>query len=176
VGHLIVDPSEVGVIADKGDDRLTLTACHPKYSAEQRIIVTATLLAEPNPLPIPEPAAPRDSEPPPAAPTDSEPRLAAPIAQARSMPNEVNAHDQDGRSGVEYAADDAAIVAASLGWQPQFAPATTLWAGATAIIAMAAWLAGRLWRRFPAYAMAVPPTMLTLYNCFDNLEKFIPAV
>ncbi len=38
-----VTPSDVSVLEDKGDDRLTLTACHPKYSAKQRIIVHAVL-------------------------------------------------------------------------------------------------------------------------------------
>lgn len=39
----IVDPSQVEVLEDFGDNRLTLTACHPKYSARERIIVTAAL-------------------------------------------------------------------------------------------------------------------------------------
>ena len=43
----IVDPSEVSVLEDKGDDRLTLTACHPEFSAEQRIIVAAELVGNP---------------------------------------------------------------------------------------------------------------------------------
>ena len=56
VGHQIVLPSDVDVIADKGDNRLTLTACHPKYSARERIVVSATLQAEPAPAsPRPEP-------------------------------------------------------------------------------------------------------------------------
>ena len=38
-----VTPDQVEVLADMGDDRLTLTACHPKYSAKQRIIVHAVL-------------------------------------------------------------------------------------------------------------------------------------
>ncbi len=38
-----VSPTQVEVLADMGDDRLTLTACHPKYSARQRIIVHAVL-------------------------------------------------------------------------------------------------------------------------------------
>lgn len=42
-----VDPSQVEVLADVGDNRITLTACHPKYSAKQRIIVAATLKTEP---------------------------------------------------------------------------------------------------------------------------------
>lgn len=42
-GHLIVSPSQVEVLEDKGDNRLTLTACHPKLSARQRIVIVAEL-------------------------------------------------------------------------------------------------------------------------------------
>lgn len=45
----IVSPSDIEVIDDKGDDRLTLTSCHPKYSARQRIIVSALLVDDPAP-------------------------------------------------------------------------------------------------------------------------------
>ncbi|MGK2929684.1 MAG: class E sortase, partial [Acidimicrobiales bacterium] len=41
MGTEIVAPSDVQVIDDKGDNRLTLTSCHPKYSARQRIVVSA---------------------------------------------------------------------------------------------------------------------------------------
>jgi sortase A len=65
----IVEPSQVEVLDtdhwDFDDDGtpeanvLTLTACHPKYSARQRIIVGAELIGEPAPAtPRPEPAAP----------------------------------------------------------------------------------------------------------------------
>ncbi len=43
----IVAPSDVTVLADKGDNRLTLTACHPKYSARQRIVVSGLLVGKP---------------------------------------------------------------------------------------------------------------------------------
>ena len=43
----IVAPDDVSVLEDKGDNRITLTACHPKYSARQRIIVNAVLAAPP---------------------------------------------------------------------------------------------------------------------------------
>ena len=52
-GNLIVSPSQVEVLDDYGDDRLTLTACHPKYSARQRIVVVAELAPEEVPLPRP---------------------------------------------------------------------------------------------------------------------------
>ncbi len=49
LGYFIVDPSETQVL-DQGDENiLTLTACHPKYSARQRIIVQAELVGEPVP-------------------------------------------------------------------------------------------------------------------------------
>jgi sortase A len=47
VAPLIVKPTDVFVLDDFGDNRLTLTACHPKYSARERIIVTAELVVEP---------------------------------------------------------------------------------------------------------------------------------
>lgn len=46
VEQLIVSPSQVEVLEDKGDNRLTLTACHPKYSARQRIVIVAELAAD----------------------------------------------------------------------------------------------------------------------------------
>lgn len=59
--QLIVSPDAVEVLEDKGDDRLTLAACHPKYSARQRIIVVALLAPDEEPLPRP-PRAQEDGE------------------------------------------------------------------------------------------------------------------
>ena len=59
-----VAPSQVEVLADMGDDRITLTACHPKYSARERIIVHAVLESPPakaEPVVVDEP----EAEPPP---------------------------------------------------------------------------------------------------------------
>jgi sortase A len=39
----IVHPDEVSVLDDTPDGRLTLTTCHPKYSAAERLIVVARL-------------------------------------------------------------------------------------------------------------------------------------
>jgi sortase A len=44
-------PTETGVIAPTSDNRLTMTACHPKHSAKQRIIVQSRLVSEPAPAP-----------------------------------------------------------------------------------------------------------------------------
>ncbi len=55
LGHYIVEPTQLEILDDKGDNRLTLMACHPKYSAAQRIVVEAKLTSPPAP---PTPAAP----------------------------------------------------------------------------------------------------------------------
>ncbi len=47
----IVSPTAVEVLEDKGDDRLTLTSCNPKYSSRQRIVVVALLAPEETPVP-----------------------------------------------------------------------------------------------------------------------------
>lgn len=47
IGTEIVAPDDVSVLEDKGDDRLTLTACHPEFSARQRIIISARLVGTP---------------------------------------------------------------------------------------------------------------------------------
>jgi sortase A len=41
--RFVVQPNETWVVKDQGDNRLTLTSCHPKYSAAQRYIVVAQL-------------------------------------------------------------------------------------------------------------------------------------
>ena len=51
-GHIIVAPTAVEVLDQDFSDhpnRLTLTACHPKGSARQRIIVVAALVGDPAP-------------------------------------------------------------------------------------------------------------------------------
>ncbi len=170
VGHLIVRPEDVGVIMDKGDDRLTLTACHPKYSARQRIIVTAVLVSAPI---QPEPAVLL----PTATDVAPEPAPEVTVETQETVEADVVI------SGLTAAPEPAELLAfedtagsESLGWQAQYATPTGLWAAATAMIALIGWGFGRIWRRFPAYAMAVPPLTLSLYYCFVNLERFIPAV
>ena len=46
-GSIIVRPTATWVLNDFGDNRLTLTACHPKLSSRERIIVAAELVEEP---------------------------------------------------------------------------------------------------------------------------------
>jgi sortase A len=59
----IVDPNEVSVLNPTDDDRLTLTTCHPRFSAAERLIVVARLISKPvEPAPRPEVEQPRSQE------------------------------------------------------------------------------------------------------------------
>lgn len=64
-GHVVVAPGDADVIAATGDNRLTLTTCHPRYSDRQRLVVTATLEGDPVVFvqPPPPPAGPSSSGP-----------------------------------------------------------------------------------------------------------------
>jgi sortase A len=64
-----VSPNDVQVLDDKGDNELTLTACHPKYSASKRIVIHAKLEG------VPVASAPKVTEP----------------AQAAAAPQQLNA-------------------------------------------------------------------------------------
>ena len=127
-GHLIVSPSQVEVLDDYGDDRLTLTACHPKYSARQRIVVVAELAPELVPLPRPV--------------------RAGPVAPPR-----LDDIDGDGEPALP------AILLAALG----------------AFIWLLAWLLGRRWRKWPAYALGFPFFMVTLFLFFEEFSRLLPS-
>jgi sortase A len=53
----IVLPTEIGVIAPSSDARLTLTTCHPRFSAAKRLIVVAQLEGTPTGLQTTDPGA-----------------------------------------------------------------------------------------------------------------------
>lgn len=160
LGHFIVTPDRVDVLDDMGDNRLTLTACHPKRSAAQRIVVTARLTSPP--APVIESSEPVSSTEPEVADDGIDPED-DPVLGTDDAPN----LDED------PVADGEALD--SLGWQPEEAPSTAVWAAITALVAVAAWLLGRLWRRWPAYLLATPPFLGALFVCFIHLDRLIPA-
>ncbi|MXZ31391.1 MAG: sortase [Acidimicrobiia bacterium] len=96
LGFRIVAPTALEVLDDVGDNRLTLTSCHPKYSSRQRIVVHAALVGDPV-VRLPRPDEPTGAEyiqlaspedPPPAPlsvspPPAREPELATPEVNAQ---------------------------------------------------------------------------------------------
>jgi sortase A len=131
---LIVDPIDGAYVLDPTeDDRLTLTTCNPRFSAEERLIVIAKLMSNP------VQSAPR-AEPDP------------------SEPSPVRAQLDAGLSGAG-ASDTPAI----------------LWGASAAAIWLGAWLLGRVWRRWPAYALGAIPFFVTLFIFYENVARLLPA-
>jgi len=63
IESLIVSPEAVEVLNPTDDNRLTLTTCNPRYSAAERLIISAKLIAAPV-----EPPPPVEGAPPPPPP------------------------------------------------------------------------------------------------------------
>lgn len=62
IGHYLVLPTAVEILDDKGDNRITLMGCHPRYGSTQRIVVEARLTGTSAPLtPTPASASPDTS-------------------------------------------------------------------------------------------------------------------
>lgn len=148
-GHFIVAPEDVWVLDDVGDNRLTLTACHPKYSAAQRIIVSARLRETP-------------ATPPPTTAPPIEDELAA----------------DAGDDGEATAAPDtpaAADLDEGLGGDPSARTPALLW-GLVFLLALAGvWQLSVRWRRWPAYAVGALPMVVVVFSWFEQLDRWMPA-
>lgn len=131
-GHIVVNPDQTEVLDEMpGKNTLTLTACHPKYSASQRIIVFAELKGEPKPTP----------PPPPTVPGTPAPSIAQESLSGHGAPK---------------------------------LPAI-LFGLLCAAIWIAAWLLGKRWKKWPAYAIGLPFFLVALFYFFENFSRLLPS-
>jgi sortase A len=152
MGQQIVSPSQVEVLNNQGDNRLTLTACHPKYSASQRIIVSARLVGTAAPV---SPAPPGQSNP-------------------GELPGDGDG-DSDGGDSSDEAASGRSIDAAGLSGEGASAWPAVLLAIACGFVWVAAWVLGMLWQRWPAYGVCLPLFLVMLYYFFESFSRLLPA-
>lgn len=154
IGHLIVAPTDIDVVTDQGDNRITLTACHPKFSARQRIIVSAKLVSAPgDPLPTTTTLVP---------------------VSADELPTE---DELTGESTTEIASTvtPSNDFEESLGWHYEEAKPAALWAGLALLVAIAGAILGYRWKKWPAYALTLVPFLPLLFMCFVRLDRLLPA-
>ncbi len=167
-GHSIISPYDVYVLDDYGDNRLTLTACHPKYSARQRIVVQAKLVN------------------PPAATIQLAGLDDALAAELAGQQLAYEATGEDPFSGDEGSdpgrSEEASTVGVSaealdesLGWHFEEAVPFLVWSLFTALAALIAAIAGRKWRKWPSYALATPVVLTLLFLSFTHLDRMLPA-
>jgi sortase A len=149
--QLIVNPDQVEVLDEFGDDRLTLTACHPKYSARQRIVVVASLVGDAAPGPTTGPSG------------DGNPGNDSGIGSDGDASD-----DGDGDGGAQ-------TIDAGLGGERATAWPAIMLGVACALIWIAAWLLGKLWRKWPAYLVGLPVFLVVLFFFFENFSRLLPA-
>ncbi|MEZ5235043.1 MAG: class E sortase [Acidimicrobiales bacterium] len=183
-GQEIVQPEQVEVVGPFGDNRLTLTACHPKFSAAQRIIVWAELQGSPvETVPRPEDRRTVDLTPSTAAPTTVTPTSAAATTggTATTTTPTTAATTTTLPTTTEVTLDPSIthLAGDSGAW-----PGAIAWGAATVAAAAAAWVLawrldvarGRRWtRRWAVYAAASPVVAVLLFLCFANVDRLLPA-
>ncbi len=157
-GHFIVTPEDVWVLGDFGDNRLTLTACHPKFSASQRIVVVAKLLDPPTPTT--------------AAATNGESSGAAGSSAVKPSgavePTNVEAAGDAATPG-DPSLDEG------LGGDPSARNPTLLWGLVFVTLLAGVWQLARGWRRIPAYAVGAVPMVIVLFSWFEQIDRWMPA-
>ncbi|HVE47951.1 MAG TPA: class E sortase [Acidimicrobiales bacterium] len=135
----VVSPKETSVLQPADDNRLTLTTCHPRFSAAQRLIVVALLKGEA--LDPPAPAAAPEAEP-----------------EAPAPPVSLEESESAGLSGRN--ADNGPAL---------------LWGLAAGLVWLLTWLAGRAWRKWPAYLLGTPVFLVVLFVFFENFSRLLPS-
>ena len=182
-GHAIVTPYDVQVLDDYGDNRLTLTACHPKYSARQRIVVQAKLIDAP--AATVELLAASDARAEKLQENLTEDQLAYEATGVDPETGEVNpevtAGDElDCATCVEL--DEGNTVGSSpdaldesLGWHMEELTPFLIFSLLTGLAALAALIVSRRFRRWPSFIAASPVVLTLLFFSFTHLDQMLPA-
>lgn len=190
--QLIVAPEDVWVLDDFDDNRLTLIACHPKFSARQRIIVTAHLVGEP----FEDPTAPPTTTIPETTTTTASDTTDTTIdatttttgdAASTTLPGGEDGDDLGGGLGGDASggSGDDEIAAGLAGDLDDLGPAL-LWGGVTALLGIGAWFVARIAARrverrrrwipkLATYALVAPVMAIPLYVCFTYVDAMLPA-
>ena len=153
----VVRPEDAFVLDPTPDNRLTLTSCHPKYSARQRIIVIARLVGEAAEAPPPPPTT-TTLVPPTTTPDDTSPPTSDDPVVGEGSDDPTGGGLDAGLSGAG-AANGPAV----------------LWGTIATLVFLAMWAASRWWRRWPSYALGTPVFLVVLFVFFENVSRLLPA-
>ncbi len=186
LGHFIVAPSDTCVLDDWGDNRITLTACHPKFSARQRIIVVAELVGEPV-APVSR------SEDIGGVSGSADDGLGADegteVASADTNDDTQSAGAAGGSDDTAGTGDTASTAAAEpastvsedgaldagLGWDTSVLPEALMW-GAFAIAGyLVMQFAARRWQKWPSLLIGAIPVGFLLFLTFEQFDRLLPA-
>jgi sortase A len=183
----IVPPTDASVLDPSPFPVLTLTSCHPKYSARERIIVRAVFDADASSGPL-APAMPgyagtAASDPATVAPTTpatSEPSVTAPAAAEPGTTADspvVSSAEASSATTVAAPAQSTSADALEHGWfdDPDAWPQVALWGTAVTLVALGAWGMSRWSRRnWVGAVLGIAPFVVALYFLFENVNRLLP--
>lgn len=197
-GQQIVSPSDYQVVAttDPTVATLTLTSCHPRWTARERIVVTAELdVAQSSPVGEPtlnygRPEAETAPDTDETAGSEPDPTVVAPsdttvttgptgtIATGVDGSDGTGGAGDDGESGAEASADHEAIADAfSEGWfsDPGANSQVALWGLLLAAIGIGSYLISRKTRHDSiGLLVGIVPFTIALYFFFQNVNRLLP--
>ena len=189
LGHRIVSPGDLGVVGDHQDNRLTLTACHPKRSSRQRIVVSALPVEAPvttEPvLTTPVPSTTAGDGPATTGTTSSTPTT-SPTSTWTSTSTSPGSGATTTRpvwlDSVGSTSSDAGEVVGgdeldgTYGWDLDELASTAWWTAMVVSGAMAGRLSTRVRRgRWAAQAIAAIVFVPLLFVWFIHLDRLLPA-
>ena len=149
----VVKPSDLSVLNNTSDDRLTLTTCNPKYSAATRLIVIGRLFGTALPASAPG--------------TDSSASEPPPSNQEVTGTTAVTTKDKTPSSS------SAPTVSLSAKNVPK-AP-TIIWGLIVAAVYIAIRVLAVRWRKWTMYLIGAPIFLFVLFIFFENVSRLLPA-
>ena len=169
-GYSIVGPSDEFVLADVGDNRLTLTACHPRFSAEERIVVVAQLIGEPFAMLNPEFGKSIAQITTPSTLANGEAATAPVDPSLNPIVPEI-----DPSLNVVEAPKVIQTLQVSLNGLPNQIAPSIVFALLTLVVMTAIAAASEKFGRLRAYIFGSAPFFIVLWFFFRNLELLLPA-
>lgn len=200
-GQQIVGPNDYEVVAttDPTIATLTLTSCHPRYTARDRIVITSELdptrsdpvgesvLNYGRPLaPAADTATVRPDDPTISAPAESSPDDAATPADDEASSTTIASTTAPDDTADDTADDDAAAPAAvndgiadafAEGWfsDPGANVPVALWGAVLILISVGSYLLSRRFRNdWVGLLVGIVPFTIALYFFFQNVNRLLP--
>jgi len=147
VGNIIIGPDQTEILDQReGENTLTLMACHPKYSAAQRIVVVGKLVGKP------------------AVATEKS------IESKELAGANVSPEALFGGSGGDLVGGDPESQNLAIVWGLASA---AVWLFAWLLARR--WRSWKQWQRWAVYVVALPLFFVPLFLTFENINRLLPA-
>lgn len=191
-GQQIVRPEDSWVVSTTDPDKavLTLTTCHPEFSASQRLVVSAELDLTRS-TPAEQPAAVYEAEGSINIPGDESVTIdeaaTTTTLPVETMPVTTDSVTTDSvttdpgmstpSTAPEIDTGNDTVAAFSEGWfsDPAAWPHVIGWVLLEILVVVSAWMVARRWRnRLLGVAVALMPFFVVLYFVFQNVNRLLP--